>query len=101
MLRGAPGIERGNLVHAGNGTVRGAGLFGYIFPPDISQRVFFERGAGIASLLRAIGHESVFANVEIARSRATAPLVGTALRNIVLEGIDASEAALLHRLHFL
>ena len=101
MLRGAPGIERGNLMHAGNGAVRRAGLFGHILPPDVSQRVVLERGAGIASLLRAIVHQAVFADVEIARSGAAAPLVGTALRNIVLERIDASEAALFHRLHFL
>ena len=46
-------------------------------------------------------HQAVFANVEIAGSGAAAPLVGTAERNIVLECIDAGEAALFHRLHFL
>ena len=45
-------------------------------------------------------YQAVFANVEVARAGPAAPLVGTALGNIVLEAVDAGEAALLHRLHF-
>ena len=44
-------------------------------------------------------HQAIFANVEIARACAAAPLIGTALRNVVLEAVDAREAALLHGLH--
>src|SRR5579883_3122934 len=41
------------------------------------------------------------ADVEIARPGAAPPLVGTPLRDVVLERIDAREAALLQRLHLL
>src|SRR6185312_5429678 len=51
------------------------------------------------ALLRAVMYQAVFANVEVARASPAAPLVGTPLGNVVLEAVDAGEAALLHRLH--
>jgi len=43
--------------------------------------------------------EPVFANIEISRAGAATPLVGPSLRDVVLERIDAREAALLHAFH--
>src|SRR5712691_10673048 len=45
-------------------------------------------------------NQAVLADVEIACAGAATPVVTLALRDIVLEGVDAGEAALLHRLHF-
>src|ERR1700758_1803207 len=70
-----------------------------VFPPDIRDRVLLQRHAWIAALLRAVVHQPVFADVEVAGPGAAAPLVWSSLCNIVLERIDAREAALLHCLH--
>src|SRR5581483_1263485 len=99
MLRGAPGIEDRNLVHAGNGAMRGTAFFGEILATDIGNCVFFQRDAGIPPLLRAVMHQPILADVEVARSGAATPLVRTSLGNVVLEGIDTGEAAPLQGLH--
>ena len=44
-------------------------------------------------------HQAVLADVQVARARAAAPLVGPALGDIVLKGIDAGEAALFEVFH--
>src|ERR1700683_2723150 len=44
-------------------------------------------------------HQSVFANIEVARPRAAPPFVRQALRDVVLESVDARKAALLPRFH--
>src|SRR5262249_43287409 len=98
-LRGAPGIEDRDLVHAGDGAVRGAAFFAEVFAADIGHGVGFERNRGESALLRAVVHEPVFADVEVARAGAAAPLVGAALGDVVLKGVHAREAALLHGLH--
>src|ERR1035437_3409570 len=66
---------------------------------QIGNRVFLQRNARIAALLRAVMHQAVFADVEIACSGAAAPLIGAAERDVVLKGIDASEAAFFQSLH--
>src|SRR5437879_3499324 len=100
MLGRAPSVENRDLVHAGDGAVRGAALFGQVFAANVVAGVGFERNSGVAALLRAIVHQSVFADIEIAGAGSAAPVVTFALRNVVLEGVDASEAAFLERLHF-
>src|SRR5580692_286528 len=45
-------------------------------------------------------HQPVFANVEVTGASTASPRIGQALSDVVLEGIDAGEAALLPRLHF-
>ena len=57
---------------------------------------FSERNARIAALLRAPVHQAVLADVEIARAGAAPPVVRLALGDIVLETVDAREAALAH-----
>ena len=76
-LRIAPEIENRNLVDAGNRAVRSAGFFCQIFAVHVLTRVFLELNRGIAALLRTVMHQPVFADIEIARTRATAPLVRT------------------------
>src|SRR5471032_29813 len=39
VLRGAPGIEDGNLMHAGNGAVGRAGFFREVFAANVVARV--------------------------------------------------------------
>lgn len=53
--------------------------------------VFDKRDAGIAALLRAIVHEAILANIEIARTSAAAPIILASRGNIVLKRIDARE----------
>ena len=79
--------------------MRGAGFFCQVFATDVGDGILLEGDSGIAALLRAVVDESVFANIEVARASAAAPLVGPSLRDVVLEGIDAREAALLHAFH--
>jgi len=50
-LRGAPGIDDGDLVDAGNGAARGAAFFGAELAVALFVRVIGERNAGIAALL--------------------------------------------------
>src|SRR5438309_4700899 len=45
-------------------------------------------------------HEPFFADVKIASAGAAAPIIGLALGNIVLKRVNAGEAALFERLHF-
>src|SRR5580700_261178 len=101
MLGRAPTVEDRHLMHAGNRAVRRAAFFREVFTTHVVARVGCERHAGMAALLRAVVHQPVFANIEITRPGAAAPLVRQALRNVVLEGVDAGEAALLPRLHFI
>lgn len=95
-LRSAPAVEDGNLVHARNRAMRCTAFFGEIFAAHVIAGVGCQRHARIAALLRTIMHESVFADVEIARARAAAPFIRQALRDVVLKSIDAGEAALFH-----
>ena len=84
-LRRAPGIDGGYLVHAGNGAARGAAFFGEEFAVALLVGVFHERNAGIAALLRAIVDQAVFADVEVARAGAAAPVVFLAARRCCAE----------------
>ena len=100
VLRGAPGVKDRDLMHAGDSAVRRAAFFGKKFAADVVASVICQRNTGIAALLRAVVDKAVLADVEIARAGAAPPVVRLGLRNIVLEGVDAGEAALLHRFHF-
>ena len=99
VLRGAPRIEDRNLVHAGHRAVRRAAFFREIFAADIVARVSLERNARIAALLRTIVHQPVFADIEIARAGAAAPVIRQTLGDVVLKRVDPREAALFQRLH--
>src|ERR1700676_4629257 len=99
MLRSTPSVKYRDLVHARNRAIRCAAFFGEIFAAHVVAGVGCERHAGIAALLRAVVDQSVFADVEVAGAGSAAPIIRQAFRDVVLEGIDASEAALLPRLH--
>src|SRR4030095_8013427 len=99
MLRGAPRVEHRDLMHARDGAVRSTGFFGEIFAADVGGGILLEGNSRIATLLRTVVDETVFTDVEIACPGAAAPLVGPTLRDVVLERIDAREAALFHVFH--
>src|SRR5579863_4417766 len=99
MLRSAPGIEDGHLMHAGNRAMRSAGFLSNVLATDVLQGIFLQRNPRIAALLGAVVHQTILADVQVTRPSAAAPLVRASLGDIVLEAIDAGEAALLHRLH--
>src|SRR5262249_48578699 len=75
-------------MHAADGAIRRARLRRREFPPDVLDRVAFERHAWMAALLRTIVHETVLADVQVARAGATAPLVRLAVRQIVLKAAN-------------
>src|SRR5580704_7700910 len=87
-------------MHAGYGAIRRTGFFGEIFAADVVDGVIGERSPGISALLRTVMHQAVFANVQVTRAGAAAPIVGTSFGNVVLEAVDTGEAALAHALHF-
>src|SRR4051812_2782048 len=87
-------------MYAGHGAVRGAGFLCDVFAADIGSGVAFQRSPRVTALLGAVMHQAVFANVEIARACAASPLIWTTLSDVVLESIDAGEAALFHGLNF-
>ena len=86
-------------MDAAHGAVRGAGFLGQVFAADIFDRVFFERRAGVAALLRAVVHQAVLADIHVAGAGAALPVIGLALRDGVLEKIEPREVPILHRLH--
>src|SRR6202011_5741321 len=65
MLRGSPGVKDGNLVHAGNGAMGGAGFLGQVLATYVIPGVLGERDRRIASLLRTVMDQPVFADIEI------------------------------------
>src|ERR1700704_5790483 len=79
--------------------MRCAGFFAEVLAADIVPGVGCERNRRITALLRAVMHQSVFADVEIAGAGTAAPVVGQALRDVVLESVDAGKALLFKRLH--
>ena len=81
----APGVEDRNLMDARNRAVRRAGFFRQIFTADVGNGVLLQRDPRVAALLRAIMHEPVFTDVQIARAGAATPLVRLAQSNVVLE----------------
>src|SRR5579862_8010827 len=69
------------------------------FAAQVCNRIFRQWNAWISTLLRAVVHQAVFANVEIAPASAATPLVRLPQGNIVLKRIDARKAAFLQALH--
>ena len=97
----APGVDSGYLVDTGHGATRGAAFFGKKLAVALLVRILHQRNAGIAALLGAIMDQTVFANVEVARASAAAPVVFFTARDVVLEFIDAREGLFFERDNFL
>ncbi len=79
--------------------MRSAALLGKEFTANVGDRVLLQRYAGMTALLRAVMHQAIFANVEVASPGAAAPLVGTAFGNIVLKPVEARVMVLFKALH--
>src|SRR5208282_813683 len=92
----APIVEHGDLLHAGNGAMRRAGFLGMVLVGKVLGRVFLQGDGRKAALLRAIMHQAVFANVEVAAAGAASPVVRDALRNVFLKLMEARVRALAH-----
>src|SRR5580658_2068803 len=84
-------------MHAGYRTTRSAALLGEKFAVALLIGILRQRNAGVAALLRAVMHQTVLADVKIARAGATSPVVLQPLSDIVLELIDAREGLLAQR----
>src|SRR5690349_17208556 len=74
-------------------------FFGEKFPAHIGGGVLVKRLGRIAALLRAVVHQPILTDVQIARSCAAAPLVRFAVSNGVLEMIEARVVLLPKRIH--
>src|SRR5205085_7166545 len=82
-------VKQRGLLCAGDGAVGRAPFFCLVFAVEVGLRVVCERDAGRAALLGAVMDETVFADVEIARARATTPIVGPPLREVLLKPVEA------------
>ena len=65
-LRGAPVVNVGDLVDTGDGAVGRARLLGKEFAVQVGLGVLSQRRAREAALLRAVVHQAVFADVQVA-----------------------------------
>src|SRR6202035_2804209 len=86
-------------MYARDRAVRRAGFFVQVFAAEVVACVSRQRDPRISALLRAVVNQSVFANVEVASTGATTPVVGQAFCDVFLERMNACEAALLQSLH--
>ena len=82
-------VDVGNLVDARDGAVGSAGFLGQKFTLHVLTAIFRQRRARPAALLRAVMDQAVFADVDIARAGAAAPIVGLAVHDGFLEMIEA------------
>src|SRR5262249_50816459 len=88
LLRTPPEIHRRHAMHAADRAIWRARLRCREFPPDVLDRVAFERYPWITALLRTVVDEAVLADVEVARAGAAAPLIRLAVRQVVLKAAN-------------
>src|SRR5271157_1738365 len=86
-------------MHARNRAVRRATFLGGIFAAQIVARVASQRNSRISALLRAVVHQPVLADVEIARARSASPIVWQSPGDVVLKRVHPREAAFFQSLH--
>src|ERR1700761_9717179 len=92
-LRGAPVVDVADLVHAGDGAVGSAALLGEELALHALGGVVGDGDCRIAALLAAVVHQAVFADVEVARACAAAPVVGLAVGDGFLKVVEARVGA--------
>src|SRR5207244_7232454 len=95
MLWRAPRIKNRNLMHAGNRAMGCAAFFCEILATDICNRVLLQRNRGIAALLRAIVHQSGFANIQLSGAGPAVPPRCWPQRSVVLKGVQRRQYAVL------
>src|SRR5271169_2169062 len=88
------------MMHARHCAVRSTALFGEKLAANVGHGVFLQGYRRIATLLRAVVHQAIFADVQVTRTRPAAPLVWPAVGNVVLEPVEARVIMLLELLHF-
>ena len=88
-------------MHTRDSAVRRARFLGVVLALYICERVLRNRDAWIAALLRAVMHQTVFADVEVTRACTAAPLVRLAVGQVVLELVDARVTLLADLFHLL
>src|SRR5690242_5218527 len=93
-LRRAPVVQHGNLLHAGNRAAGSAEFCREELAAAHLRSVLGQGNSWVAALLRTPVHESVLANVQVARTRAAAPVVFLAAGDVVLKIIEARKGAL-------
>src|SRR5262245_59550998 len=76
-------------MDAADGAVRRARLRRRELALDVLDGVVLQRNSRVAALLRAVVHEPLLADVEVARARAAAPVVRLAVGEVVLKAADA------------
>src|SRR5271157_5890483 len=98
-LGSSPRIQDRHLVHARYRAMRRARLLRLELAAQIGKRISLQRNARVPALLRAVMHQPVLANIEVARPGPAAPLVRAAQRDVVLKRIHPRKAAFLQSLH--
>src|SRR4051812_25938869 len=87
-------------MNARDSAKRRARFLCYVFTPDVSHCIVLQRLCRKASLLRAVVHEAVFADIQVARTGPATPVTRLAISNFLLEVIDLREMPFLELLHF-
>src|SRR5690242_24288 len=100
-LRRPPMVHVRHLVYARDGTVRRAAFLGEELTTYVGAGVLLQRNARVAPLLRAIVHQPILADVQIAGAGAAAPVVRVAIGNVVLEAVESRIVLLRELLHLL
>lgn len=81
-------IDDGNLLDAADRAGRSARFLSGVLALDVGECVLLERNPGIATLLRAVMNEAIFANVEVSGAGSASPIVRLSVREVVLEPIE-------------
>ena len=92
LLRRAPMVDVADLVDATDRAVRRTRLLRQKLALDVSRLVAGERHPRIPALLRAIVNEAKLADIEVAPTRAAAPVVRQTVGNGLLEVVEAGVA---------
>src|SRR5215469_5897780 len=87
-------------MHARHCAMRRAALLCEELAANVGYGIALQRNSRVATLLRTVVHQPVFADIQIARACTASPVVGSAVRDVFLEPVEARIMFLFHLLHF-
>ena len=74
MLGIVPVVDNGHPLHATDRACRSARLLREVLPLDIRDGITLQRNSRMAALLRAVVHQPVLANIEVAGAGSALPV---------------------------
>src|SRR6187402_1085203 len=88
-------------MHATDGAVRSAALFGEELPLYICSGVLRQGRSRVSALLRTVVHQTVLADVEVTSTRAATPVIRHTVGNLLLKSVEARVRAARQVSHLL